>query len=108
MTVTARVLGTEVFDESLFLDRIERIEVGTENQLNFIFKDGTSVATIWQDRSRRESWTTEKREAARQTALQQEAPERYADGRFKKKDNGRLPTGSNQGAEHIEERRPQL
>ena len=108
MTVTARVLGTEVFDESLFLDRIERIEVGTENRLNFIFKDGTSVATIWQDRSRRESWTTEKREAARQTALQQETPERYADGRFKKKDNGRLPTGSNQGADHIEERRPQL
>lgn len=108
MAVTTRVLGTEVFDESLFLDRIERIEVGTENRLNFIFKDGTSVATIWQDRSRRDSWTAEKREAARQTALKQETPERYADGRFKKNDNGRLPTGSNQGAAHIEGRRPQL
>ena len=105
--VTASVMGTDAFDEVLFLDRIERIEVGTGNRLNFIFKDGTSVATIWQDRSRRESWTIEKREAARQTALQQEMPERYSDGRFKKKDSVCLPTGSNSGTTHNEERRPQ-
>ena len=107
MTVAARVLGTDDFDEALFLARIDRIEVGTENRLNFIFKDGTSVATLWQDRSRRESWTTEKREAARQTALQQEMPERYSDGRFKKKDSVCLPTGSNGRTTRNEERRPQ-
>jgi len=107
MAVAARVFGTDDFDEALFLAQIDRIEVGTENRLNFIFKDGTSVATLWQDRSRRESWTTEKREAARQTALQQEMPERYADGRFKKKDSVCLPAGSDGGTTHNEERRPQ-
>ena len=105
--VTSSVMGTDAFDEVLFLDRIERIEVGTGNRLNFIFKDGTSVATIWQDRSRRESWPIETRDAARQTALQQEMPERYSDGRFKKKDSVCLPTGSNSGTTHNEERRPQ-
>lgn len=108
MTVAARVLGTEEFDEALFLERIERIEVGAENRLNFIFKDGFSVQTLWQDRSRRESWTADKREAARQTALQQEMPERYSDGRFKKKDSGYLPPSGDQRATQHTQRRPQL
>ena len=94
IAVTAEILGTDTFDEALFLAKVERIEVGTENRLTYCFKDGSKVTTVWQDRSRRESWTREKREAARQTALQHETPERYSDGRFKKKDSVcLLPSG---------------
>ena len=87
MAVTAGVLGTDTFDATVFLDRVDHIKVGSENQLTYIFKDGSSVSTTWQDRSRRDSWTEEKRKSARKIALQQEPPERYSDGRFKKKDN---------------------
>ena len=108
MMVTAEILGTETFDEAVFLAKVERIEVGTENRLTYCFKDGSKVTTVWQDRSRRESWTSEKREAARQTALQHEAPERYSDGRFKKKNSGCLLPGGDQRATQHDQRRPQL
>ena len=45
MAVTAEVLGTDTFDEAVFLDRVERIEVGAENHLTYIFKDGSSACT---------------------------------------------------------------
>ena len=108
MMVTAEVLGTDTFDETVFLAKVERIEVGTENRLTYCFKDGGKVTTVWQDRSRRESWTSEKREAARQTALQHETPERYSDGRFKKKNSGCLLPGGDQRATQHDQRRPQL
>lgn len=108
MAVTAEVLGTDTFDEAVFLDRVERIEVGAENHLTYIFKDGSSACTAWQDRSRRDSWTPDMREAARQAALQQEQPERDSDGRFKKKNGSCLLPGSNQGATQHDQRRPKL
>jgi len=106
MAVTASVLGTDTFDEAAFLDRIDHIEVGARNRLTYVFKDGTKAQTTWQDRSRRESWTTEKREAARETALQHETPERESDGKFKKKNSGGISTGCHEGANHPSERRP--
>jgi len=97
MAITARVLGTDCFDGDLFRERVERIEVGTENQLNYILTDGTTVATVWEDRSRRESWTEDKREAARQAAMKQTMPERDFDGRFKKSDRI-LPSSNSSSA----------
>ena len=86
MAVTAKVLGIPVFDETTFLHRIAEIRVGEQNTLIYIFVDGSSTVTTWADRSRRESWTPSKREAARQVALQQEPLRRHPDGRFQKKD----------------------
>lgn len=107
MSVTAEILGIDSFDEAAFLAKVERIEVGTENRLTYCFKDGSKAVTVWQDRSRRESWTREKREAARKTALQHETPERNSDGRFKKKDTVcLLPSGDQRPTQHTQ-RRPQ-
>ena len=108
MAVTAEVLGTDTFDEAVFLAEIERIEVGTENRLTYCFKNGSKTTAVWKDRSRRESWTADKREAARQTALQQEMPERYSDGRFKKKNSIRLLQSGDQRATQHTQRRSQL
>lgn len=108
MTVTARVLGIDSFDEALFLERIDHIKVGADNHLTYIFWDGSSVETLWQDRSRRDSWTEEKRDAAREFALQRTMPEREPDGTFKKKNSICISESCNQGAAQFTQRRSQL
>ena len=66
MEVTASVLEIPHFDETVFNERIDRIIATAHNVLTFVFIDGKTVERTWQDRSRRESWTDEMREAARQ------------------------------------------
>ena len=39
------------------------------NQLKFIFKDDSEVITTWEQASRKNSWTDEMRENARQKTL---------------------------------------
>ena len=64
-TIT-EVLGLEVYDTAAFSTQIDHILVPEHNQLTFVFKDGHIVHRTWQDRSRRDSWTLEMREKARQ------------------------------------------
>ena len=69
MAVTAEVLGLPEFDKVAFKNKIIEIRVPDDNRLAFVFSDGRIVHREWQDRSRRESWTDEMREAAREHAL---------------------------------------
>lgn len=69
MAVTAQVLGAHTFDANLFERKVQRIEVGANNALRYIFFNGKTVDTIWPDRSRSQSWDLEKRESARQKEL---------------------------------------
>lgn len=85
MAVTAKILGLKAFDANIFIDRVKEIQVGTNNSLTYIFHDGSSVQTIWPDRSRAESWTNSMRQTARNSALQQEPLMRGSDGRFLKR-----------------------
>lgn len=64
----AAILGTDGFDAAAFSERIAFITAQSNNQLEFHFKDGTAATTQWQDRSRRESWTDDKRQKAREKA----------------------------------------
>lgn len=66
--VTSEVLGG--FSYELVQSRIREIVVCDNNRLVFILEDGTEAERIWQDRSRRESWTPEMKEAARQKSLE--------------------------------------
>ncbi len=75
MAVTAQVLGTPKFDEHLFAAAIEKIQVGKNNALHYIFRDGRCVDTTWADRSRAESWSPEMKEAARQRQMQRRKDE---------------------------------
>ena len=50
--------------------RINRIEILPDNTVNFTLNDEQIISRTWQDRSRRESWTPEMREAARKKALE--------------------------------------
>ena len=51
------------------------IQAEKDNTLIFCFKDGSQTVKRWQDRSRRESWTEEMKEKARQQALAQHSKE---------------------------------
>ena len=68
MSTTASVLGMAEFEGEAFRRLIERIEVPTFNHLVYIFKDGRREERVWQDRSRRDSWTDEMKEQAAEYA----------------------------------------
>ena len=71
---TKEVLGLgaeDALDRELLLSKVKKIIVPEPHQLVFNMKDGTTITVLWQHRSRRESWTPEMREAAREKALAQ-------------------------------------
>ena len=68
MSITASVLGMAEFDGDAFHRLIERIEVPAFNHLVYILKDGRREERIWQDKSRRESWTDEMKKQAAEHA----------------------------------------
>lgn len=57
--------GTDAFSSD-----ITEVRVENGNQLVFLYADGKECVKRWQDRSRRESWTDEKKEAARRKRLE--------------------------------------
>lgn len=65
----AQVLGLRSFEDEAFAAAVTAIDACPDNLLRFHFRDGHTEEYRWQDRSRRESWTAEMRETARQRAL---------------------------------------
>ena len=59
--MTANVLELEEFDEEAFAAAVERIHVTGPNSLRYIFRDGQEREAVWQDHSRRDSWTDDMR-----------------------------------------------
>ena len=68
--VSADVMGLSHFDGTVFESQIDHIEACPGNLLRFVFVSGTVKEYRWKDRSRRDSWTGEMRETARQKALE--------------------------------------
>jgi len=69
IATTAEALGVSEFSEELFNEQIKEIRVPEFNHLIFVFYDGQEIEKVWQDRSRRESWTPEMRQIAHHHAL---------------------------------------
>lgn len=67
-SLSNEMLGLDEFDASVFEEEIVQITVPKQGKLVFEFKDGHTVEKNWQYRSRRESWTDEMREKAREHA----------------------------------------
>ena len=65
-STSAEVLGQQEFDADIFETEIAKIWVPEFNKLVFVYRDGHTAEKVWQDRSRRESWTKEMRQAARE------------------------------------------
>ncbi len=68
-SLTAEVLGMVDFDEALFQSRIKHMRVPEANKIVYIFRDGYEVEAVWQDRSRKSSWTDEAKQKAQERAL---------------------------------------
>ncbi len=60
------LLGTYEFDASLMKSLISEIRVPERNKLVFVFASGSTEEIEWENSSRRNSWSPEMREAARQ------------------------------------------
>lgn len=62
----------EHLTKDLDLSKVKEIRAADNNKLTFIFKDGKEEIRYWKDRSRRESWTEEKRLKASEHAHRRE------------------------------------
>ncbi len=65
----AEVLGLADFDAVALAENITRIDVVSHNQLRFLLRDRQTVDVEWENPSRRESWTPEMKQAARERQL---------------------------------------
>lgn len=63
------VLGIDHPDDKVIRDKVKEIVVPERNALLFKLSDGSEKKIEWHNRSRRESWTPEMREEARQREL---------------------------------------
>jgi len=70
ISTTATALGQAKFDEQTFRDSVDRVQVCNDNTLIYCFIDGTETSVKWKDKSRRQSWTDEMKEAARQRTFE--------------------------------------
>lgn len=65
----AEALGLANYDAETFRARVASITIPDDGVLAFTFKDGSQRIVTWENRSRRESWTDEMKQAARELAL---------------------------------------
>ena len=64
--VCAEVLGLDVFDDEVFADRVERIDVPDGGILIFHFYDGTEVTKEWESTAKKDCWTDEYKDRQRE------------------------------------------
>lgn len=77
----AEVLCRPEFEEAIFHYHISEIRVPGHNRLIFVLANGEELEIPWKNDSRRNSWTPEMREAARQRQLaKKQSKEENSDG----------------------------
>lgn len=69
--LATEVLKLDKFDEDILHSKIKNIRAKNNCKLTFYFADGKEVSKNWVPRTRKNSWTAEMRECARQRALNQ-------------------------------------
>lgn len=67
---TSEVLGLKEWNREILLGRVKEIQVPRHNVLVYVFHDGHTEEVAWQNPSRRESWTEEMRQKARERELE--------------------------------------
>ena len=61
--VCAEVLGTDEFDDAVFSERVEQINVVGDDTLEFYFYDGSVLKKKWKSTAKSDWWTDERRAA---------------------------------------------
>ena len=75
----AEVLGIDEFDDEVFAERVERIDVPDGGILVFHFYDGTEVTKEWKSTAKQDCWTDEYKDRQREWVRNYMAK---GDGRF--------------------------
>ena len=57
------VMGLAEFDEAIFSEQVDHIEIPAPNEMVFYFKDGRIVPHHWESTMRKDCWTDERRAA---------------------------------------------
>lgn len=66
---TSEVLKTTAWDREMLLESIQEIRVPEHNHFVYVFKDGHTEDVFWENISRKESWTKEMKQEAREKQL---------------------------------------
>lgn len=69
LNITAEVLNLQEFDNDAFKEQIKEIRISSPNTLVYIFKDGHIITRTWEHKSRKNSWSEEKKQEAREREL---------------------------------------
>ncbi|MHB1126860.1 MAG: recombinase family protein [Bacillota bacterium] len=69
LSLVTEVLGLRELNEAAFEQQIQEIQAPDHNLLVFIFHDGRTIKRQWQNKSRREGWSEEARQQARERQL---------------------------------------
>ncbi len=77
---TSEVLGTADWDHETLLSYVSEIWVPEHNLLMYVFRDGHTEEVAWQNPSRRESWSDEMKQTARERQLRMIERRRKDDG----------------------------
>ena len=77
---TSEVLGTADWDCETLLSYVSEIWVPEHNLLIYVFRDGHTEEVAWQNPSRRESWSDEMKQSARERQRQRVLERRDQDG----------------------------
>ncbi len=70
LSLASKALGLKSFDADALHKHVLKIRVIAPNLVRFVFVDGQVRDLTWQDRSRRNSWTEEMRQTARERSIQ--------------------------------------
>lgn len=65
----SEVLSTPHFDADVFQARVRELRVHDDNRVIFVMRDGTEIGARWRDKSRKDSWTPEMRQLARERMI---------------------------------------
>ena len=69
--ITKKVLGVTKVTAELIKSKVDHIDVLKDNRLVFHLKKGTTIEETWKSLSRKDNWTPEMKEKARQRAIAQ-------------------------------------
>lgn len=69
LSKTSEVLGFADWDRDVLLEHISEIRALENHRLLYVFRDGHTREVAWQNPSRRESWTAEMKQRARERQL---------------------------------------
>jgi site-specific DNA recombinase len=69
-SISAEVLGTPEFDETVFKDKVERITIISNEEMVFHLKDGSDVTKQWQFKRRQPAWSEERKQRQSQKMIE--------------------------------------